>query len=91
MGSANSGLQHSSAPDRNLLRLTQIVDSNRGGIAPHTSQLNIYDAAGVQLDGSAGVFLFVDTLVEANRGVELSLQLRVAVKVVPAEGLLDHH
>src|SRR5215472_11879267 len=58
--------------------------------ATHASDLDIDDAARAKLDRRLCIATSVYCLIEANRGAELTLQLRVKVKVVMPERLLDH-
>src|SRR6266852_9115919 len=91
MHAADSGLEHADAPDWNLLRLAQVVDAPRRGVAADAAELDVDDPAGAQLDGRAGVLVGVDAFIEANRSIEFALQFCVAVEVVPAERLRDNH
>ena len=69
----------------------EVVDPPRRRVAADAAQLHIDDAASAQRDGRAGMLLGVNALVEADRGLQFPLQLGVAVDIVPAERLLDHH
>ena len=91
MRASDTGLQHPAAPHRNAGRLRHIVDALRLGEPAHAPQLNIDDAAGAHLNGLLGVVRGANTLVEANGGLQLGLQLRVVDDVVVRQRLFDHH
>ena len=54
------------------------------------AELDINDAAGFQFDGGQCVPGIVDAFVEADGRLNLGLQFRMRVNVVPMERLLDH-
>src|ERR1035437_1463660 len=91
MRPANTGFEHASAPNRNLLRLAQVMDTPRRGVSSYAPELDIDNPAGTQFDGRARMLLGVDTFIEADRRVELALQLRVTIQVVPTQRLFNHH
>src|SRR5580693_5684592 len=87
---ADAGFKHSSAPHRDGFLLAKIVDAAGWGVAADAAQFHVDDFAGADFDGGAGVLDIVNAFVQADRSVELALQLGVGVDVVVAEGLLDH-
>src|SRR5207253_2283903 len=91
MRAADAGFQHPPAPNGNAVLLAKIVDAPHHRVAADATELDVDDLAGSELDGGARLLFRVDALVQADRRVQLFLQLDVAVEIVPAERLLDHH
>ena len=73
------------------LRAAVGLDGEGRGVPAHPAHLDVDDAAGAEGEGVARVVGAVDALVEADRGLDLLLQVHVVHDVVPAQGLLDHH
>src|SRR5882762_4666688 len=73
------------------MALAKIVDAPRHGVAADTPKFDVDNLAGAQLDGGARLLFCMNTLVQADRRVQLFLQLEVAVEIVPPERLFDHH
>src|SRR5205814_9262397 len=86
-----SRFEHPAAPDGNAVALAQIVDAPCHGVAADAAKLDVDDFAGAQLDGGARLLFRVNAFIQADRRVQLLLQLHVTVEIVPAERLFDHH
>ena len=67
--------EHAAAPHRDRVRLAQIVHLPRGRVPAHAPELDVDDLAGAQFDRGARVLRVVDAFVEADRRLELPLQL----------------
>src|ERR1700730_2666384 len=91
MRAAYPGFEHPPAPDRNLLRLATIVNLARSSVPAHAAKLDVDNPTGAQFDRRAGMLIGMDAFIETDRGLKFSLKFRVAVEVVPAKRLLDHH
>src|SRR5256886_6645615 len=85
------GSNHPAAPHGNSMLLARIVNAPRHRVPADAPKFDVDDFAGAQLDGGARLLFRVDALVQADRRVQPFLQLDVAVEIVPAERLLDHH
>src|SRR4030081_1364000 len=88
---AAAGCERPAAPNGNALLLAEVVDAPRRGVAADAAEFDVDDFAGAQLDGRARLLFGVNALVQADGGVQHFLNLDVAVEVVPAERLFDHH
>src|ERR1700731_1839201 len=91
MRAPHAGSHPPATPDGNTVALAQIVDPPRHGVAADAAKLDVDDLAGAQLDAGACLLFRVNALIQADRRVQLFLQLDVTVDIVPAERLLDHH
>src|SRR6266446_29533 len=87
----DSGLQHTAAPHGNGIRLAKVVNLLRHRVTANASQLDVNNFAGPQRDGRLRMLQRVNAFIQANRRLQLFLQLHVTVQVVPPERLLDHH
>ena len=56
----------------------------------HAPHFHVDDPAGAQFDCGLGVARVVDGFIQAKAGLELLLQLRMEIKIVMPERLLDH-
>src|ERR1035438_6425243 len=74
VGAPDAGLEHAAAPDRNAGGLRDIVDAFGLAESGDAAELDVDDAAGVQLDGLLGVTRGANALVEADGGLELGLE-----------------
>src|SRR5215468_7419329 len=90
MGAADARLEHSAAPHGYLRPLGYIVDRNCLTEAAYTPDLDVDDAAGAQLGRGLSVAAPVNRFIQADRRLQLLLQLRVEVEVVMPQRLLDH-
>ena len=90
MRSADAGLQHSTAPDRDAVALGYVVDGDGLGEAAYAAYLDVQDAAAAELQGCLGVAAVAYALVQADGRLEALLELGVEIKVVVPHGLLDH-
>src|ERR1700676_1317428 len=91
VGAANSGLEHSPAPNGDALLVAKIVDLSRTGVTAHAAQLNVDDFARTQGDRGARLLKGVNAFVQTYRRRQLPLEFRVTVDVFPPERLFDHH
>ena len=82
MSASNAGLEHSPAPYRNFIGLTQVVNLLGLGEAAHPAHLDVDDAAGAGLNGGSRVANMADGFVQANCCPQLALQARVIVDIV---------
>src|SRR5215471_3119826 len=90
MGAADARLEHSAAPHRYLRPLGYIVDRNCFIEAAYAPDLDVDDAAGAQLGRGLSVAAPVNRFIQADRRLQLLLQLRVEVEVVMPQRLFDH-
>jgi len=90
VGTADAGLEHAAAPDRNAPLGGRVVNGDGFAEAADSPALDVDDAAGFHVDRGESVAAVADGLVEADGGVEALLQQGVEVEVVVPEGLLDH-
>src|SRR5690349_4648162 len=60
-------------------------------MAAHPSQFDVNDLAGAEFNGLSGVLSAVDGFIQADRRLQLALELHVVHHVVPTERLLNHH
>src|SRR5436190_4162629 len=74
---ADAALQEPAAPDGRLVGLGHVVDHLRAVGPAHAGLLDVDDPAGAQLEGAACVVVRADRLIEADRRLDLRLQLRV--------------
>src|SRR6266568_883878 len=88
---ADAGFEHAAAPDGDAVTLAEIVDAPRHGVTADTAKLDVDDLAGAQFDGGTRLLFRMNALIQTNWGVEFLLKFDVAVEVVPAERLFDHH
>src|SRR6266568_8164969 len=88
---ADAGFEHAAAPDGDAVTLAEIVDAPRNGVTADTAKLDVDDLAGAQFDGGTRLLFRMNALIQTNWGVEFLLKFDVAVEVVPAERLFDHH
>ena len=72
------------------MRAARLLDQPCFRMTAHTAQFDIDDAARLQFDCSQSVPRIVDTLVEANCGLDLRLKFGMCVYVIPIQGLLHH-
>src|SRR5882724_2251054 len=89
--SADAGFEHATAPNGDAALLAKIVDAACDRVAADAAELDVDNLAGAEFHGGARLLLAVNAFIEADRRVEFLLQLDVAVKIVPAERLLNHH
>ena len=82
--------QHSPDPGRDAVVPGQVVNIDGGLQAADPSGFDVHVTAGFQFDGQAHVPDALDGFVEADRGVELLLELGVLQQVVMEKGLFDH-
>src|SRR5579864_2914398 len=86
----NAGFEHAAAPHGNAVALANVVNGDGFAESAQAPDFDIDNAAGAQLDGSFGIAGLANRFVEANRGFQLALQLRMLKDVVIPERLLDH-
>src|ERR1700730_3124509 len=84
-------LQHPPAPHRNAVRHAKIMNLLGYRVPAHAPHLYVDDLARPQPDRRLGMLQRVNALVQANRRLQLPLQLHVRVQIIPTERLLDHH
>jgi len=87
---ADPHLQHPAAPDRNVARRTDIVDTLGRREPADSARLYVDHLRCTDLDRLARVLAGVDRFVQADRSCDLALQGRVVDEVVVRERLLDH-
>ncbi len=85
MRSADSGLEHSAAPHRNGMRPADLLYAFRFAVTANAPELDVNNSAGLQLDGRKRMSRIIDAFIQANRGLNLGLQFRVRVNVVPVQ------
>src|SRR5207302_11080203 len=90
VAAADAGFQHATAPHWNAVFPGHVVHGNGLTEAAHAPDLDIDDAAGGQLDCSLSVAGVVNGLIQADAGLDLLLKLRVKVKIIMPERLLNH-
>src|SRR5712672_2844366 len=90
MSASDSGLQHATTPDRNILRLAKVMNLPGLGKAAHAANLDVNDAAGPTLDREGRGAGMHDRLIQADGSTQLFLQTGVVVDFVFPQGLLDH-
>src|SRR6266700_1772237 len=88
---ANPRLKHAAAPHRNTVLLADVVNPARHAVAAHPAHFDIDDLARPQLHGRLRLLFAVHAFIQANRSLKPFLKLDVAVEIVPAKRLLDHH
>jgi hypothetical protein len=86
----NTSLQHSATPDRNGVLAADLLDPPRFAVAADPPELNINDPAGFQFDGRESVPRIINAFIQTDRGLDLRLQLRMRVDVVPVQRLFHH-
>jgi hypothetical protein len=91
VGTADAGFEHASTPNGDGVFLAKIVDALGFVESADAAEFNVDDFAGSESDGSFGLFVRVDALVEADGRLQGFLDFDVAEEIVPAEGLLNHH
>src|SRR5208337_3013397 len=91
VGTAHSRFQHAATPNGNLIFLTKIVNAFGFAKPSDSTEFDIDDLAGAQCDGGFGLLVRMDALVKADRSFQGFLDFDVAVQIVPAERLFDHH
>jgi hypothetical protein len=84
--STDAAFEHAAAPVGNVR--AEAISLNRE--PTHAAEFDIDDAACPEFNGRLCIACVADGLVEANPGLDLFLQFRVGVDVVPPERLLDH-
>ena len=72
MGSADAGLEHAAAPDRNAGFAANFFDQFCLRVAADAADFYVDDLAGSELDRFTGVVGRLDRFVEADRGFDLA-------------------
>src|SRR5262249_28362697 len=90
MRASDSAFKHTATPNGDFSCEAAGVYVTRAVMAAHASELDIDDAGGVKFNGSLNVAQVVDGLVETQRCLQLLLQLRVEIDIVPPERLFHH-
>src|ERR1700730_6202838 len=90
MRPADPRFQHPTAPHRDFLRLTHVVDLLCFGEPAHSSDLDIDYSARATLDGERCATRMNDRLVKADCRAQLSLKAGVVINFVVPKGLLYH-
>src|SRR5438477_6287987 len=90
VGATDPGLQHASAPDGDSVFAADVMNLASASVSSHAPELDVDDAAGVQLDCSFGMTRIRDALVQTDRGADLRLQFRVPADFIPLQRLLHH-
>ncbi len=91
MSAADAGFEHASAPDRDGVLLTEIVDAFGFAETPDSAEFNVDDFARAESNGGFGLLVGVNAFIEADGRLQGFLDFDVAEEVVPAERLLNHH
>src|SRR5579885_11736 len=91
VGAADAGFQHAAAPHRYSVALTKIVNALCDGVTANASHFDVDNATSAEFDSGKRLLFRVNALVQTDGGLQALLQLNVAVEIVPAERLLDHH
>src|SRR5438045_4651656 len=90
MDAPNAGFQHSAAPVGDSVPLGNIVHLDGLTEASNPTYLYIDDPAGMQFSSSFGIARVANGLVQADRGLELLLQLGMKIEIVVPHGLFNH-
>src|SRR4029077_3807635 len=90
VGAADTGLEHSAAPHRDVVVLADVVYFSGLAEPAHPANFDIHDAAGAGFDGRRGVARMPDRLVQTDGGFQFALQPGVIVDVFIPQRLLDH-
>src|SRR5260370_1067836 len=85
------GCDQPAAPGGAAVPREEIVEAPRQGVPADTAKLDVDDLAGAQFDGGARLLFRMNALIQTDWRVEFLLKFDVAVEVVPAERLFDHH
>src|SRR5580700_9446385 len=72
------------------MRPAGLLDAARFAVATDAAKFYINNAASFQFDRGESVPRIVDAFVETDRRLNLRLQLRMRINIVPIERLLHH-
>jgi hypothetical protein len=89
MGPPNAGLQHAAAPDRNGVIETVLLDFLRFTAAGNAAQFDVNDLARSQLNRSLSIAQAMNAFVQADGCLQLPLQLRMLVDLIPFQAIID--
>src|ERR1039457_4988419 len=90
MGATDSGLEHSSTPNRNRVFPAHVMYLPCAAVPSDPSQLDIDNAIRPQLNGSISMSGIGDALIKTDRCANHALQLCMGVDLIPLQRLLNH-
>ena len=88
---ADAGFEHATAPNRNVVFTTDLLDSLRLRVSADASELEIDYASCAESDRVPRIVAGTNRFVEANRRRNLFLQFGMIEDVVVSQRLFDHH
>src|SRR5712664_3530233 len=86
----DAAFEHAAAPDWNVARQAERLDLPSAGVAAGAAELDVNDARGAEVESSLRITGVANGFVEANRGLQLFLELGMVEDVIPPERLLHH-
>src|SRR5712664_2278177 len=90
VSATDAAFEHPAAPDWNAARQAERVDLPSAGVAADAAELDVNDARGAEVESSLRITGVANGFVEANRGLQLFLELGMVEDVIPPERLLHH-
>src|SRR5271166_2510141 len=81
---ADAGFEHAAAPNGYVVALAKIVNALGLEETADATEFDVDDLAGAESDGSFGLFVGVNTLVETDGRLKVFLDFDVAEEIVPA-------
>src|SRR5256885_9447354 len=90
VSAADTALEHAAAPNWNVAGEAERLDLAGAGVAADAAYLDVDDACSAEIQSSFSIAEMTDRLIEAQRSLQMPLELCVIGDVIPPERLLHH-
>src|SRR3989441_7459265 len=90
VGAADSGFEHSAAPDGDFFGGAIFLDGAPAGMSADAAEFDVDDAARAQFDRGGSITYVPDRFIQADGRAEALLKFCMRKNVVPPKRLFDH-